>query len=705
MSHRERAFRPSLREPVRELGTLIMWTVVIGVGSGLGAVVFRRLIGFFTWFFFTEYARWTQPLGSLRYVTIPVLGALLFGPMIWRWAREARGHGVPEVMEAIALHGGRIRPVVAIVKSLASSIDIGSGGAVGREGPIAQIGAALGSILGQRAHLSPRLMRLLVAAGTAGGIAATFNAPIAGALFGMEIILHEFSTESFVAMGLSAAVATVTSWPFLGTRPLFLLPHGLTLHSPYDLLLFGLLGVLATFVGVGYTRLLYWTEDRFNQWHLHEAVKPAAGALLLGILITFMPPVRGLGYHVMAQVFSQRMALGTMALFLVGKFAASVLTLGSGGSGGIFTPTLYMGTMLGGVFGILAVHLFPGIVGMPAGYALVGAAAVFTAAARAPLTGVIIVMEMSQNYVLALPLIVGVVVATRFSDLLLAESIYTLKLVRRGVRILRDTAVDVFQQMAVRDAMITEVPVISANVSVAAAARRFVSERRSSFPVVQDGRLRGIVTVTDLERAHDEPDQTFTVQGVMTTDVVVAYPDEPLRDAVHRLNHADIGQLLVVDAENPDHLIGLLRRVDVVHSLESKMGPSPEQTEPVSAPKSRNGVFVQVQVPPSSPHIHHTLREVGFPHGMLVVSVTRGGQTFAPNGATVLMPRDNLLMYIVPKTAERAAKAFVESGSGTKAPAAAPAELKPEEVAESTSDAAQADASHSEGISPTGPQP
>lgn len=203
---------------------------------------------------------------------------------------------------------------------------------------------------------------------------------------------------------------------------------------------------------------------------------------------------------------------------------------------------------------------------------------------------------------------------------------------------------------------------IGSNVSVAVAARRFVTERRSSFPVVQDSRLRGIVTVTDLERAHDEPDQAFTVQGVMTTDVVVAYPDEPLRDAVHRLNHSDVGQLLVVDPQNPDDLVGLLRRVDVVHSLESKMGPPPEQAERIATPRRRNGVFVQVQVPASSPHVYRTLREVRFPLGMLVVSVSRAGQTFAPNGETVLMARDNLLLYVVPRSADREARRFVDHG-------------------------------------------
>lgn len=655
--------RVSRSTTARFLGRLVLWTAIIGVGSGFGAVGFRKLIGFFTWFFFTKYASWTAFMGPVRYVTIPVIGALIFGPMIWRWAREARGHGVPEVMEAVALKGGRIRPVVAVVKSLASSLNIGSGGAVGREGPIAQIGAALASTLGQYLHLDSRLLRLMVAAGTAGGIAATFNAPLAGAVFGMEVILREFSTEAFVATGVSAALADVVSVPFLGSKPFFPLPFGIGVRSPWELAIYAVLGMLAAGLGTGFTWLLYWAEDRFAEWHLHEAIRPAAGAVLLGVLIMFLPPVRGLGYSVMGLVFSERLPLGIMALYLIGKFVATTLTLGSGGSGGIFTPTLYLGTMLGGVVGLLAQHLFPGVVGDSAGYALVGAATVFAAAARAPITAILIVMEMSQNYALALPLVLAVVIATRFGDVLLPDSIYTLKLVRRGVHIFSGTAVDVLQQVTVRDAMIRDIPVATPAMSVADAAQMLRNERRSSLPVVLDDRVVGIVTVTDLEHAHETPGRTFTVGDVMSSELVVAYPDESLRDAVKRMSSNDVGQLIVVDPFRPDRMQGLLRRVDVVNGLEAKLGRAQAETGTVTPPESREGAFTEVLLPRTSPLVRHALKDVRFPDGMLVVSVTRGGQAFPPHGGTVLLADDRLLIYVVPKTDREQARLFVESGS------------------------------------------
>jgi CIC family chloride channel protein len=667
-------FRPLLRAPANEVFRLALPVVIVGVGSGLGAVAFRHLIELFTQLFFHDFARWTTFAYPFNIVAIPALGALLFGPMIFLWAREARGHGVPEVMEAVALRGGRIRPVVAVVKSLASSINIGSGGSVGREGPIAQIGSALGSTLGQVLKLQPRYLRLLVAAGAAGGISATFNAPIAGAIFAMEVILREFTPEAVASTGLAAVLADVTALPFLGSKPFFLLPAGVGLHSPYELLLFVALGLTAAVVGTTFTRFLYALEDLFNAWRLSEAIKPALGAVLLGVLIAALPPVRGLGYSVMAQVFEGHLGLGRVAVYLGGKFLATSLTLGSGGSGGIFTPTLYLGTMLGDVVGVLGHMLWPGTVGPAAGYALVGAAAVFAAASRAPITAVIIVMEMSQNYVLAIPLVLATVVATRTSDFLLPDSIYTLKLVRRGVRLFQHRPVDVLEQVTVRQAMVTGVASVAPDAAIAEATHRLMAERRTAMPVEQGGRLMGIVTVSDLERAHETNAEAATVADVMVSDVVVAYPDEPIREAVRRLNRSEVGQLLVVEPERPDRMIGLLRRVDVVKALEVKLGDAPAQDAPPPLPaEGRDGAFVRVVVPERARVARKELKDVRFPAGVVVVSVTRGERTLVPNGGTVIMPDDQLLLYVVPASGGDDARRFVLGAAEAEAAAASEA--------------------------------
>jgi len=672
---RVQQIRARINEPTYEFVRLFLPVTVIGVGAGLGAVVFRKMIGFFTTFFFTDFAGWTHAIYPFNIILIPVIGALVFGPMIWKWAREARGHGVPEVMEAVALKGGRIRPIVAVVKSVASSIDIGSGGSVGREGPIAQIGSALGSTMGQVLHLPPRLLRLLVTAGAAAGISATFNAPIAGAIFGLEVILREFTPLSFAAVGLASVLADMVALPFLGSKAFFPLPAGVGLHSPYELIIFAVLGTASAFVGVYFTQALYWLEDVFDGLKLHEALRPALGALLLGVLIVLLPPVRGLGYNIMALVFNERLGLGILALYFVGKFLATTLTLGSGGSGGIFTPTLYMGTMLGGLVGAVSAHLFPGVVGASAGYALIGAAAVFAAASRAPITAVLIVMEMSQNYVLAIPLVLATLIATRTADFLSPESIYTLKLTRRGVHIFQQTAVDVLSQVKVSQAMLVDPAVVEPDVDISDAMRVMVEDRRQTLLVARDGELMGIVTIGDLERSQEQPATARMVGDITVRDLIVAYPEESLREAVRRMTRAGVGQMPVVDPDHPHRLLGLLRRVDIMSALENKLGTLPAMDQAETPRNVRAGAFLQVALPADSSLAHKRLREVRFPAGLLVVAVQRGRQTIVPKGDTQLMPDDGIMVYVMPKEAADAAKEFIlrgpelkEAPQGQKAP-------------------------------------
>jgi len=639
--------------------------VIIGVGSGLGAVLFRRMITLFPTLSFTSFAHLTDVFRPVNLVFVPVLGALIFGPMIWLWAQETRGHGVHEVMEAVALKGGRIRPQVAVVKALASAINIGSGGSVGREGPIAQIGSALGSALGQLFRLPPRYVRLLVAAGAAGGISATFNAPIAGALFGMEVILGEFSSETFAAVGTGAVVADIVAIPFLGTKPFFPLPAGVGLHSPWELVFYAALGLIGALAGSYFTRALYWTEDRMLQIPLHEALRPAAGAILVGVVITALPSVRGLGYGVMAQVFMGALPVAAILMDFVGKWVATSLTLGSGGSGGIFTPTLYMGTMIGSLFGLLMGHVFPHVSGPAAGYAMVGAAAVFTAASRAPLTAVLIVMEMSQNYVLAIPLVLTCLIANRAAGLFLQDSIYTLKLARRGVKIIREQTVDILEQITVKTAMVPSPGTISPAASLVEAAERLSHDHLHALPVVDGaGRLQGILTVSDLESAHEDVEAPLTVGDVMVRDLIVAYPDEALRTVLKRISEAAVEQLVVVDPERPSELLGVIRRIDIIRSLERQLGESPRQEafDELPSSASRRGDSLEVELPHASPLAHRALKEIRFPEGSVVVAVRRGGKTLVPRGDTVLIPGDRILLYVVPAARRGELRRFVLEG-------------------------------------------
>ena len=393
---------------------MLLTSLIVGICSGVGAVLFRNLIDWLQNLAYQDISLLMQEYSPLHLILIPAIGGAFVGPLVYYFAREAKGHGVPEVMESLELRGGRIRPRVVIVKSLASSICIASGGSVGREGPIAQIGSALGSIVGQVLKLSEDRIRTLVACGAAGGIAATFNAPIAGAVFALEVLLRRFGSVYFGAVVISAVTADVIAHYFEGDQRTFLTPD-YALNSPWELLLYTLMGMLAALAAVGFSRLLYFSEDIWGLIRIPEPTKPILGGIMLGVLGIFsfqidgIPRVFGVGYiTIESSLFSQLTLQMTFGLLLL-KLLATTLTLGSGGSGGIFAPSLFMGAMLGGTFGHIAHSMFPETVAPSGAYALVGMAAFFGGVAHAPITAILILFEMTGDYQIILPLMLTTV--------------------------------------------------------------------------------------------------------------------------------------------------------------------------------------------------------------------------------------------------------------------------------------------------------
>jgi chloride channel protein, CIC family len=430
---------------------LLVTGALVGVGSGLGAVVFRYLIYFFTWLA-TGHVAFGQDgwagsahlpwLGLGFLAVIPVIGGLIYGPLIYRYAREARGHGVPEVMMAVAHHGGRIRPQVSAVKAVASALCIGTGGSVGREGPIVQIGSALASSFGQWAKMPENRMRILVACGAGGGIAATFNAPLAGVFFGVEIILRELSIDALFTVMASAMLADLVAIPFLGDRPFLAgFPPGIALRHPRDYLLVAALAVAAALIGIMFKNVVYGTEDLCDRWWRSrpEWARPAVGGIALGLVLLALPQMYGVGYPVMYKAVAGDYVLWFLLVLAAGKIIACSLTLGIGGSGGVFAPSLFIGATSGMAFGEIAGHLLGLAAGPPALYAVVAMGAVFTSAARAPLTSVASVLEMTGDYTLTLPVMLAVAIATATSRAASYGTIYTTKLLRRGYDIDRVT--------------------------------------------------------------------------------------------------------------------------------------------------------------------------------------------------------------------------------------------------------------------------
>jgi chloride channel protein, CIC family len=426
---------------------LAVAALLIGGGAGLGAVGFRWLIFAVTWLA-TGHEQFGQQgrVGSIHFpwlgigflVLIPVVGGLLYGPLIYRFAREARGHGVPEVMIAVATQDGKIRPQVSVVKALASALCIGAGGSVGREGPIVQIGSALACSLGQLARMPGPKLRVLVACGAAAGISATFNAPLTGVLFGFELILRAFSVDALLPLILASVAADVVGRAFFGSAPVFSqMPHDLAISHDSQYLLVLVLGLGAALIGVGFHAILYKVEDICDAvWKDRpEWARPAVGGILLGLVLLALPQMYGVGYPVMNQAIAGNEALWLLLILMAGKMFTASLTIGIGGSGGVFAPSLFTGAMAGTAFGAVADHLFGPAAGAPAIYGVIAMGATFAAAAQAPLTSIASVVEMTGNYGLILPVMLAVGVATGLARRLSYGTIYTRKLLRRGIDI------------------------------------------------------------------------------------------------------------------------------------------------------------------------------------------------------------------------------------------------------------------------------
>jgi CIC family chloride channel protein len=429
--------------------------IFVGLAGGFGAVGFRYLINFFQTVAYgspSELLHVVQALPWYHKVWIPALGGAVVGPLVYFLAREAKGHGVPEVMEAVVLRGGLIRKRVVLVKTLASAICIGTGGSVGREGPIVQIGSAIGSSIGQLLNVSAERMRTLVGCGAAAGIAATFNAPIAGSMFALEIILGEFGIATFSPIVISSVVATAISRHFLGDTPAFIVP-AYELVSAWELPIYMVLGLFCAVVGVAFIKTLYKLEDVFEDLKFPGYLKAVLGGLILGASGLLVPQILGVGYGAIDLALIQKYSWWLLLVLVAGKILATSITIGSGGSGGVFAPSLFLGAMAGSFFGMVVHALFPGVTASPGAYSIVGMGAVVSATTHGPMAAILILFEMTGSYTIILPLMLSCIIGTIAAGQLFRESIYTLKMIRKGIDIRAGKEVNVLRSMYVKDVM------------------------------------------------------------------------------------------------------------------------------------------------------------------------------------------------------------------------------------------------------------
>jgi CIC family chloride channel protein len=547
--------------------------VIVGVAGGFGAVGFRLLINFFQTIAYGSPADLLAVVKTIPWyikVWIPALGGMVVGPLIYFLAREAKGHGVPEVMEAVALRSGVIRKRVLIVKLLASAISISTGGSVGREGPIVQIGSAIGSSLGQVLKVSADRMRTLVGCGAAAGIAATFNAPIAGSMFALEIILGDFGLATFSPIVISSVVSTVVSRAYLGDTPAFIVPI-YELVSAWEFPMYLVLGLFCAAVGVTFTKTLYRVEDLFDSLKFPEYLKAVTGGLILGGAGLFFPQVLGVGYGAIDQALMHQFAWWLMLVLVIVKIFATSITIGSGGSGGIFAPSLVLGAMAGGFFGGVVHDLFPQITATSGAYSIVGMGAVVAATTHGPLTAILILFEMTGDYKIILPLMFACIVGTITSGQLLRDSIYTLKLARRGIDIKEGKEVNVLKSLFVKDIMSRQVETIPEGLPLGAMSDKISKSKFNSFPVLNaDNKLAGIISFIDYSEAIFNEDLMHLVvaKDLATSNVVTVSSNDNLYIALEKISRNDFATLPVVSPADPGQLVGVISRRDIIGAYD-----------------------------------------------------------------------------------------------------------------------------------------
>ncbi|HUI85106.1 MAG TPA: chloride channel protein [Candidatus Binatia bacterium] len=556
-------------------GIVSLLAAAIGLAAGVIAWLLYSLIGLFTNIAFYHRVSFVfmsarnNHLGLLVMV-IPVIGGIIVGIMARYGSDKIRGHGIPEAMEAVLINRSRIEPKVAILKPISAAIAIGTGGPFGAEGPIIQTGGAVGSLVGQVMHTTAAERKVLLACGAAAGMAATFSTPIAGVILAIELLLFEFKSRSFIPLVIASTLATSVHFQLMGPGPMFKV-GALDFGLPHALPFYLLLGILCGVAALGFSRLLYWTEDQFEKLPIHEMWWPAIGALGLGIIGYFVPRVLGVGYDTISDILNAKMLLGGLLAVMVFKSAALVISLGSGTSGGLLAPMFMASAAMGSVFALVVDKLWPAANLAPGAFALVAMGAVFGAASRASFTFIIFAFEITRDYNSVLPLMLVTVIADAIAVHYARNSIMTEKLARRGLHIHTDYEPDVLHQVTVGETMSKDFDVVPANMRVGELAERIarhdpaVTHHQGVFLVDANGRLAGIITRADIMRALEkDPSGHMTVFEAGSPNPVVTYPNEVLYEAVARMLRVNVGRLPVASWEDPGRPVGYLGRSQVM---------------------------------------------------------------------------------------------------------------------------------------------
>ncbi len=573
--------------------TISIMAIGIGVLSAFVALILLRLIGLFTNLFFFQ--RWSTALVSpagnhlgFWEILVPVIGALIIGLIARYGSERIRGHGIPEAIEAILINGSRVEPKVAFLKPLASALSIGSGGPFGAEGPIIMTGGAFGSMIAQFFHLTSAERKILLVAGAAGGMSATFASPIAAVLLAVELLLFEWKPRSLIPVALASATAAAVRIYIIGMGPLFPTPPHPAFIGPVGLLGCVLAGLLAGALSALLTMAVYASEDAFRLLPIHWMWWPAIGGLVIGIGGLIFPQALGVGYDTIGKLLQGNVTAQVILGILIVKSIIWSVSLGSGTSGGVLAPLLMMGGALGGLEAMILPNEGLGF------WPLVSMGAILGGTMRSPFTGIIFALELTHDINMLLPLLIAVIIAHGFTVIVMRRSILTEKVSRRGYHLSREYATDPLEIIFVREAMRTNVVALSDKISPKDLAQSLHvdhSQRNQVqrlYPVLDDKEcLIGVVTRKDLQQfiqnagdgntvsawvvekartgplgvAHNESSQ---LAELIHRHPIVAYPDEPLRAVVYRMAETGFTRFPVVERDDPQQLVGLISLNDLL---------------------------------------------------------------------------------------------------------------------------------------------
>ena len=643
-------FKTALRQ--RGAASFLVAALVLGVLVGLAAALLVTLVeivarGTLSYSAWTGWGIWAVV------VTIPV-GMTASWLIDQRWGPAISGGGITETMIGLGLHGGYLPTSKILPKIMATAATLGTGGSGGREGPIAYIGASIGSSLARYTGFDHDRIRSLVAAGAGAGIGASFNAPIAGMLFAMEVILGSFAIRHLNAVVIASVAASVTAALIVGEEQLLTSPAH-ALGSPIILVLYAALAVLAVFVGILYLRALDLTAASSLPSRMPKWSRPVLFGLSVALIGVAAPEALGTGQGYLSGLLRLEDAgsyvwwgLGLIAL---AKIATSALTRAGGGSAGTFMPALVIGGSIGAAFAIVMQQAF-GLEGISTGaFAVVGMAATFATIARAPLTSVIIVFELTGNYDLVLPLMLGAALATYLGDRLHPDSAYTIPLTRKGITLPTSEDIDLLDTVMVEAVMVPHDGGLNRWNTLAEAAEFFDVTSHHGAPVLDDeNHLVGMITLSDIRNAGG-PSMSATVADAMTREVITITPDVPVATALARMSSLGVGRIPVVDPDDQDRVVGMFRRVSVVRAYEQalSMSKGKELYRERSRIRSQPGAdFFDMSVEEHSALANRDVAGIPWPHDIVLVSVQRGSSVLVPHGDTMIRVGDRLTVFGTP---------------------------------------------------------